>query len=78
MVTPIGNALPELKLQTTEGAGSQLSVAEIELQVAMPVQSPGLVPIVISAGQTTDGGVLSVTVTKKLQLPEFPASSKAI
>jgi hypothetical protein len=62
------------------GAGPQLSVATGTFQFTATTQELGLLAVVvISAGQSTIvGGVLSCTITSKLQVAVFPEGSVAV
>ena len=73
---PLAKALPL--------AGVQLAVTPEQLSVAVAAKFtirlhwPGAVFVTIFAGQVTTGASLSLTVTVKLQLVEFPNASVAV
>jgi hypothetical protein len=57
VVVPTGNVLPEGGLQTTVGAGPQLSVAVV-VKLTTLLHSPTM----MSSGQSITGGVVSTTL----------------
>jgi hypothetical protein len=76
IVAPSGNTVPEDGSQSTTGLGSTASDALFAKMTRAP--SLLLASVLKLAGSISLGGVISLTVTGKLPLLEFPAASVAV
>jgi hypothetical protein len=77
VLVPFENVLPDAGVQTTFGAGGQISVA-VTVKLTTAEHSFGSVDCVMGEGQLMVGGVRSLTRTTTWQLAELPQASVAL
>jgi hypothetical protein len=76
VVTPIAKAVPDAGVQT---ALTTEQLSEVDgANVTTAVVCPRSATVTMFAGQVMTGGVLSITVTGKLQYDLFPDESQAV